>query len=98
MYTLFEYYPEYWIPAVLALIAIIAFCVRLVVRAHADRVTTGNEGLVGEHGVYRGNDLVFVHGELWKIQSSAGLRAGDRVLVRAVDRLTVTVEKTETPS
>lgn len=97
MFTLFNYYPEYWIPAALALIAIIVFCVRLVLSAHRDRVTTGVEGLIGELGEYRGNDLVQVHGELWKTTSSTGLRMGDRIIVRAVDRLTVTVEKTETP-
>lgn len=72
---------------------IIAFLVVLTVKAHQSRVTTGNEGLVGARGTYKGNGQVQVHGELWRIGSGETLQPGDRVEVTDIDGLLISVKK-----
>lgn len=58
-------------------------------------VTTGKEGLMGEHGVVRsvggGAYRVFVHGELWRAESEEVLAVDDAVEVVALDGLTLNV-------
>ena len=73
---------------------IVVFLVVLTIRAHQKRVTTGNEGLVGARGTYKGNGQVQVHGELWRTSSGDTLQPGDRVIVTGVNGLLITVEKT----
>jgi membrane-bound serine protease (ClpP class) len=76
--------------------AITVFLMRLAFKAHQRKVVTGEEGLVGEIGVARTplhpEGKVFVHGELWDAVSSARVAVGDRVQVRSVDGLLLTVE------
>jgi len=67
------------------------------VKAQFSKVKTGREGLIGETGVAR-TDIshagkAFVHGELWDAYSDTTIRAGERVLVAAVEGMTVKVEK-----
>jgi membrane-bound serine protease (ClpP class) len=67
------------------------------VKAQFSKVKTGREGLIGETGVAR-TDIshagkAFVHGELWDAYSDTPIRAGERVLVAAVEGMTVKVEK-----
>ena len=67
------------------------------IKAQLSKVKTGREGLVGEAGVVR-TDLaptgkVFVHGELWDASSEEPILAGERVLVVALEGMTVKVEK-----
>ena len=53
---------------------------------------TGMLGKVGEIRYWEESaGQVFVHGELWGAVSEFPLSAGDRVVVKNVDRLTVTV-------
>lgn len=72
------------------------FLMTLVLRAHQAKVTTGEQGLVGEIGTARTpltpEGKVFVHGELWDAVSATPLAAGQQVVVRRVDGLRVTVE------
>ena len=68
----------------------------LVVRARRLKVETGPAGMVGETGAAI-TDLtpegkVFVHGEYWDAVSSRPVAAGTRVLVKAIDKLKLTVE------
>ena len=72
---------------------IVVFLVVLTIRAHQKRVTTGNEGLVGARGTYKGNGQVQVHGELWRIGADDTLQPGDRVMVTGIDGLLITVKK-----
>lgn len=65
----------------------------LVWRAHQRKITTGNEGIVGETGMYKGNGLVQVHGELWKCSNCDELQLEDIVEVTAIDKLVVSVVK-----
>jgi membrane-bound serine protease (ClpP class) len=75
---------------------ITAFLVTLAVRARANKVTTGVQGMIGEVGVAVGElnpeGRIFVHGEYWNAVSSAPLAAGKRARVTAVDHLKLVVE------
>ncbi len=75
---------------------ITVFLMTLALKAYQQKIVTGEEGLVGEFGVARTSlhpeGKVFVHGELWDAVSSASIAAGDRVQVRSVEGLVLTVE------
>ena len=77
-----------------AMIAV--FLTTLVIRAHGNKVETGNTGLVGETGVARTaidpQGKVFVHGEYWDALSSVPLLEGTPVRVLAVEGLRLRVE------
>jgi len=75
---------------------ITAFLMTIAVRARRNKITTGEEGLVGEIGTARTalspGGKVFVHGELWDATSSVSIPAGERVVVRRVNGLTLQVD------
>ncbi len=75
---------------------ITAFLMSIAVRARRNKITTGEQGLVGEIGVTQTPlspaGKVFVHGELWDAVSPASIPAGERVVVRRVEGLTLQVE------
>ncbi|HSP34706.1 MAG TPA: nodulation protein NfeD [Thermoanaerobaculia bacterium] len=77
-----------------ALIAV--FLMTIVMRARKARVTTGQEGMVGEIGVARTpvapDGKVFVHGEIWNATAPVPISEGEKVRVRSVDGLRVVVE------
>ncbi len=83
------------IPTVLTISGFFIAVVTLVVRAHAHRPYGGSEGLVGEVGVVKQVDgkegKVLVHGELWQARFKDPATVGSKVVVQAVDRLTLTV-------
>jgi membrane-bound serine protease (ClpP class) len=73
------------------------FVLSYAIKAQLFKVRTGKEGLVGEKGTAK-YDLaptgkVFVHGELWDAVSDEPVAAGERVVVIAVDDMTVKVQK-----
>jgi membrane-bound serine protease (ClpP class) len=65
-------------------------------KARANKVVTGAQGLVGEIGIAQSplspHGKILVHGELWDATSSTGVAAGQTVVVRAVDGLQLQVE------
>jgi membrane-bound serine protease (ClpP class) len=71
---------------------------RLAVRVHRRRIVTGVEELIGARGRVLdwqgGKGHVFVHGERWQARAAPGKAPapGDRVVVRAVDGLTLVVD------
>jgi membrane-bound serine protease (ClpP class) len=75
---------------------ITAFLMGIAVRARRNKVVTGEEGLIGEIGVAETMlapaGKVFVHGELWDAVSAAPIPAGEHVVVRQVDGLTLRVD------
>jgi membrane-bound serine protease (ClpP class) len=75
---------------------ITVFLVSLVLKARANKVVTGEAGMIGERGVARTalepEGKIFVHGELWDAVCSTKLDAGARVRVVDVDGLTLRVE------
>src|SRR3954470_2757217 len=72
------------------------FLMTLALRAHRAKVTTGQEGLIGEVGVARTQlapaGKVFVHGEIWDATSHAPVSSGEQVVVRHVEGLRLEVE------
>lgn len=62
------------------------FALTKAVQVRRSPVSAGPETMVGEIGEARRDDLVFVHGELWRARPSSGepLRPGQRVRVAAV--------------
>jgi membrane-bound serine protease (ClpP class) len=73
-----------------------AFLMTIALKARRNKVVTGVQGLVGETGVAQTalspQGKVFVHGELWDAVSSSALPAGQMVVVRRVDGLTLEVD------
>jgi membrane-bound serine protease (ClpP class) len=78
---------------------ITTFLVTLVVRARANKVITGEDGMIGEVGVAHTplapSGTVFVHGEFWTAVSAAPVEAGAQVRVKAVEGLTLKVERVD---
>jgi membrane-bound serine protease (ClpP class) len=79
---------KFIIPVAVGLSLIFLFLVVIAIRAHAKKVTTGKEGLVGEIGVAQ-SDLtpkgkVFVHGELWNAEADEDIPKGTDVKVLEV--------------
>jgi membrane-bound serine protease (ClpP class) len=75
---------------------ITAFLMTIAVRARRNKVVTGEQGLVGEIGIAQTalspSGKIFVHGELWDAVSAVSIPAGERVIVRQVDGLTLRVD------
>lgn len=75
---------------------ITAFLMSIALRARRNKITTGEQGLVGEIGITETalspTGKIFVHGELWDASSSVPVGAGERVVVRQVDGLTLRVD------
>jgi membrane-bound serine protease (ClpP class) len=75
---------------------ITAFLMSIAVRARRNKVVTGEQGLIGEIGIAQTllapAGKVFVHGELWDAVSVVPIPAGERIVVRQVDGLTLKVD------
>jgi membrane-bound serine protease (ClpP class) len=75
---------------------ITAFLMSIAVRAYRNKVVTGEQGLIGEIGITQTmlgpSGKVLVHGELWDAVSAVTIPAGERVVVRQVDGLTLRVD------
>jgi membrane-bound serine protease (ClpP class) len=75
---------------------ITVFLMSIALKARANKVVTGIQGLIGEVGLAQSalspQGKVFVHGELWDAISSANLPAGQPVIVREVDGLQLRVD------
>jgi membrane-bound serine protease (ClpP class) len=74
--------------------AITVFLMTIALRARANKVVTGAEGLIGEIAVAQTaltpTGKVFVHGEIWDAVASAAVSAGEKV----VDGLELKVDRT----
>jgi membrane-bound serine protease (ClpP class) len=81
---------------------ITAFLMTIALKARRNKVVTGEQGLLGETGVVQAplspQGKVFVHGELWDAIASSPLPAGQLVVVRSVDGLTLRVDPLLTTS
>jgi len=75
---------------------ITAFLMSIALRARRNKITTGEQGLIGEVGITQTAlspaGKIFIHGELWDAVSPLPIPAGERVVVRQVDGLTLQVE------
>jgi membrane-bound serine protease (ClpP class) len=75
---------------------ITVFLMSIALKARANKVVTGSQGLIGEVGLAQTalspQGKVFVHGELWDAISSAHVASGQAVIVRQVDGLQLRVD------
>jgi membrane-bound serine protease (ClpP class) len=75
---------------------ITVFLMSIAVRARRNKVVTGEQGLVGQIGITQTAlapaGKVFVHGELWDAVAPVNIPAGERIVVRRIDGLTLYVE------
>jgi membrane-bound serine protease (ClpP class) len=75
---------------------ITAFLMTIALRARRNKIVTGEQGLIGEIGIAQTtlapSGKVFVHGELWDAVSAVPVPAGERIVVRQVDGLTLRVD------
>jgi len=75
---------------------ITVFLMTIAIKARRNKITTGQEGLIGEIGVVEAPltpaGKVFVHGELWDAVAPTAVDAGSNVVVRKVQDLKLYVE------
>jgi membrane-bound serine protease (ClpP class) len=75
---------------------ITAFLMGIAVRARRNKIVTGEQGLIGEIGIAQTElapaGKVFVHGELWDAVSAIPVSAGEQIVIRQVDGLTLRVD------
>jgi membrane-bound serine protease (ClpP class) len=76
--------------------AITIFLMTIALRARRNKVTTGAQGMIGQVGVARSplsqSGQVTVMGEIWNAQCSTPLPAGEPIVVRGIEGLTLLVE------
>lgn len=77
---------------------ITAFLMTIALQARRNKITTGEQGMIGEIGVVQAalapSGKVFVHGELWNATAPSAVEVGRNVIVRKVEDLTLLVEPT----
>jgi membrane-bound serine protease (ClpP class) len=75
---------------------ITVFLMSIALKARANKIVTGAQGLVGEVGIAQTplspQGKVFIHGEVWDAVSSTNIPAGQTVVVRQVDGLKIQVD------
>jgi membrane-bound serine protease (ClpP class) len=75
---------------------ITVFLMSIALKARANKIVTGAQGLVGEVGIAQTplfpEGKVFIHGEVWDAVSSTNIPAGQTVVVRRVDGLKIQVD------
>ncbi|HOY10348.1 MAG TPA: nodulation protein NfeD [Candidatus Omnitrophota bacterium] len=78
---------------------ITSFLLRLAIKTFRQKPVSGQEGMIGALGVTKkdfgpGVDgKVFVHGELWNAVTDEALSGGDKIIVVAINGLTLKVRK-----
>jgi membrane-bound serine protease (ClpP class) len=80
--------------------AFFGFVVTMALKAQRQKTTTGAEGLIGQIGTVRTplkpDGSVLVGGELWSAQCEEGAEPGDKVRIRALKGLMLTVDRLKT--
>jgi len=87
------------IPVAVGISLIFIFLIFIAVRAHAKKVFTGKEGLVGEIGTastrINPEGKVFVMGEIWNAESEEDIPKGSKVeIIEVLKNLKIKVKKT----
>jgi membrane-bound serine protease (ClpP class) len=82
--------------------AITVFLMTIALKARANKVITGVQGMIGEIGIAQTdldpNGKVFVHGEIWDARAGQRVSAGQRVVVKNVHDLEVEVDPVAKPA
>jgi membrane-bound serine protease (ClpP class) len=85
------------ITAVVFILIVIFGIVRSVIKAHKNKVVTGEEGMIGEKGLavsdIQPQGKVNVHGELWNARSEMIIEKGSLIEVIGFEGLTLIVKK-----
>ena len=85
------------IPVVICTLLFFVVALSYVVKAHKHKPTTGQEGIVGETGIATTDispaGTVKVHGEIWRAQATQPILKGAQIIVKAVERMILTVEE-----
>ena len=85
------------IPVVICTLLFFVVALSYVVKAHKHKPTTGQEGIVGETGIATTDispaGTVKVHGEIWRAQATQPILKGAQIIVKAVERMVLTVEE-----
>jgi len=80
---------------------ITVFLMSIALKARANKVVTGSQGLIGETAVSQSplspQGKVLIHGELWDARSTVEVPAGQFVVVRQVNGLQLQVEPVSLP-
>ncbi len=89
---------KFIIPVAIGLSLIFIFLITITIRAHARKVFTGKEGLVGEIGFAQSRlnpeGKVFVHGEIWHAEALEDIPKGVKVeVVEVMQNLKIKVKK-----
>lgn len=75
---------------------ITVFLMSIALKARANKIVTGPQGLIGEIGTAQcalsPQGKVFVHGELWDAVASSNVPPGQAVVVRSIDGLQLRVD------
>jgi membrane-bound serine protease (ClpP class) len=75
---------------------ITVFLMTIALKARANKITTGAQGLIGEIGTAETalspQGKIFIHGELWDATASSSVAPGQNVVVRQVDGLQLSVD------
>lgn len=76
--------------------AITVFLMDIALKARANKIVTGEQGLIGEIGISQTtlapSGKVMVHGELWDAVSSVEISVGQPIVVRRVEGLRLMVD------
>ncbi len=91
------------LPVILAVTAVsgmfLLVVLGMIVRARKKAVVSGTSTLIGQQAtveqVYAGTPLVRLQGELWHVVCPDSLEVGDRVSVRGIQGLILSVDKTQ---
>ena len=79
---------------------ITVFLMRIAIKARANKVVTGEQGMIGEIGLAQTSlslaGKVLVHGEIWDAVSSSEVAAGQHVVVRKIEGLQLQVDPVTT--
>ncbi|RME29304.1 MAG: nodulation protein NfeD, partial [Candidatus Zixiibacteriota bacterium] len=75
------------------ILVILLIVIYLVAKVRRNVPFVGREGMVGKTAEARGDGFVFVEGALWKAECEEPLLPGEKVVVTAVDGLTLKVKK-----
>lgn len=77
--------------------AIAMLLIYLVTRSRRKKITTGSEGLIDATGDVAAWDAsagrVLIHGEIWSARGEETLAKGDKIVVTAIDGMTLLVKK-----
>jgi len=73
--------------------------VRAAIKVHLSKVTTGEQGIIGESGMairdINVKGKVFVHGEIWNARSDEQIAKDEKIIVTGINGMELTVKKAQ---